>query len=76
MDREFLRVSLNVYCCKSIHTVVSSIYTGTWLGVGIHAMHRDPSVWNDPEVSIYSCRDIEYHLHTLSRIYIFRDLIR
>ncbi|XP_065885802.1 cytochrome P450 4F6-like isoform X2 [Dysidea avara] len=22
---------------------------GTWLGVGIHAMHRDPSVWNDPE---------------------------
>ncbi|XP_065885820.1 cytochrome P450 4F6-like isoform X2 [Dysidea avara] len=22
---------------------------GTWLGVGIHAMQRDPSVWNDPE---------------------------
>ncbi|XP_065885838.1 cytochrome P450 4F6-like [Dysidea avara] len=22
---------------------------GTWLGVGIHAMQRDPAVWNDPE---------------------------
>jgi len=27
-------------------------HTGTWLGVGIHAMQRDPSVYTDPEVSI------------------------
>jgi len=23
---------------------------GTWVGLGFHAMHHDPLVWNDPEV--------------------------
>ena len=38
-------------CIKYICSIVALICTGTWLGVGIHAMQRDPSVWNDPEVS-------------------------